>query len=171
MSRPILVFVAFAISIALASGSSLASAEAQSTIQIDHTPPTGATPGYQVFMEAVFTNATSGTITWRNSMMTADAVVPMTNLSLQRGTGWTFAAYLPAQDSSTQISYVINASNANGFHTESYILSVDVPTTAGLTPADQPAWVYTVVAALSMASSTIAVLYWYTGRRLRQEGT
>lgn len=168
MKQLVLAFLVLALAALLASGTPV-SAQAPRTIQIAHAPPTGASPGHQIYVEAVFVNATSGTIAWRNATMTTDEVVPMTNLSTANGSGWTFAAYLPAQSSPTQISYTLNASNAEGFRTESYFLSVDVPATGGLTPADQEAWVYTMAASITMVVTTIAVLYWYTGRRLRRE--
>ncbi len=164
-----LLLIAFALAlVALAVAPSPSAAQTGGTIQIRHAPPDGVTPGHQIFLLAFLTSASAGTVSWRNATMTADAVVPMTNLSLANGTGWGFGAYLPAQDSPTQISYTINASNNEGFHTESYFLSVDVAAQGGLTTADQEAWALTVAASLSMAASTIAVLYWYTGRRLRR---
>lgn len=138
-------------------------------IGIQHTPPTSAVPGSQIYLTAVLTNATTATVVWRNDTMTSDDVMPMTNLSEANGSGWVFAAYLPAQPAPTQIAYAINASNPGGFHLESYFFSVDTAPTGGLTPADQQSWMWTMAASLAMAGSAVAVLYWYTGRRLRRE--
>lgn len=138
-------------------------------ITVVHTAPVGATPGHQIYLSAILTNATSATIVWRNDTMTADAIVPMTNTSEANGTGWLFAAYLPAQPSPTQITYSIRASNAGGSQVESYFFSVDFPSTPGLTAADQEAWVWTMAATMAMIVSALAVLYWYVGRRLRRE--
>jgi len=147
-----------------------ADAQAAPDISITHTPPSAVTPDHQIYLTAVLANATSGSVTWRNGTMAADGVVPMTNLSRPDGTGWVFATYLPAQTSPTQITYAINASNADGSRIESYFLSVDVASGSGLTASDQETWALTLGASISMAASTIAVLYWYTGRRLRREG-
>lgn len=141
------------------------------SISIVHAPPTDAAPGGQIYLTATITNATSASIAWRNDTMTADSVVPMTNLSMANGTGWVYAAYLPAQPVPTQITYSINASNAGGSRIESYFFSVSAPTASGITAAEQDGWILTMAASLSMAVSTVAALYWYTGRRLRREVT
>lgn len=154
----------------LAAFSTPAAAEGVPPVSITHTAPSGVIPDRQVYLTAVLTNATAATVLWRNSTMTADEVVPMTNLSLTVSAGWEYAAYLPAQSSPTQITYLINATNAGGFHRESYFFSVDVPSASGLTAADQGAWILTMAASLTMTVCTLAVLYWYTGRRLRREG-
>lgn len=146
-----------------------ASAGATSTIQIVHVAPTGIVPGLQIYLTAELTNATSASIAWRNDTMSADGIVPMTNLTQANGTGWVYAAYLPAQPTPTQITYAINASNADGFHVESYFLSVETPASGGLTAADQQAWMLTLAASLTMIVSALAALYWYTGRRLKRE--
>lgn len=138
-------------------------------IAIEHTPPSGATPGHQIYLTAVLTNATAAAVAWRNDTMTADATMPMTNLSEPNGSGWVFAAYLPAQPVPTQIVYSINASNAGGFRQESFFFSVDLVASGGLTSADQESWVWTMAASLAMVISTVAVLYWYVGRRLARE--
>ena len=145
-------------------------AAAQPEITIVHTPPTDAVLGQQVYIAAILTGATAATVEWRNSSMAADAVAPMTNLSQPDAGGWVYAAYLPAQATPTQIVYAVNASDAGGSARESYFFSVSAPTDAGLTPADQDVWVLTMIASLSAVSSTIAVLYWYTGRRIGREG-
>ena len=147
-----------------------AAAQGTPEISITHTPPPAVTPDHQIYLAAVLTNASSARVSWRNSTMAADGVVPMTNLSRPDGAGWVFAAYLPAQASPTQITYAINASHAGGSRVESYFLSVDVASPPGLTASDQETWILTMAASISMAASTIAVLYWYTGRRLRREG-
>jgi len=126
--------------------------------------------GIEVYLTATLTGATAATVEWRNSSMAADAVAPMTNLSQPDAGGWAYAAYIPAQATPTQIRYAVNASNAGGNARESYFFSVSAPTDAGLTPADQDAWVLTMIASLSAVSSTIAVLYMYTGRRIGREG-
>ena len=54
--------------------------------------------GIRSFLSRVTSwNATSATIAWRNDTMSADAVVPMTNLTQANGTAWVYAGYLPAQ--------------------------------------------------------------------------
>ena len=169
MTRRLAVLLVLSACALLAAAATPVTAEGNPPIRIDHVAPTGTLPGYQIYLKAVLTNATSARVLWRNATMAADAIVPMTNLTLQNATGWTFATYLPAQPSPTQIMYTINASNAGGYHTEGYVLSVDLPTPSGLTPGDQEAWVYTMVAALGMVVSTMTVLYWYMGRRLYRE--
>lgn len=146
-----------------------AAAQAPGDIQIVHVAPSGIVTGLQIYLTAEMTNATSATIAWRNDTMSADSIVPMTNLTERNGTAWVYAGYLPAQATPTQITYAINASNADGFHIESYFLSVEAPASGGLTSADQQAWMLTMAASLSMIVSTVAVLYWYTGRRLNRE--
>ncbi len=140
-------------------------------IGIDPHPPSVVTPGVQIYITATLTNATAATITWRNGTMGSDQLVPMTNLSQPDGGGWTYAAYLPAQASPTQVRGAINASGPAGYRTESYFLTVAYPTSAGITPEQQSAWVLSLAATLAISISTVAVLYWYTGRRLRQEVT
>lgn len=168
--KRILVLVAIVAAAALlAVAAPRAGAEGIPPIGIVHTPPSGTLPGHQIYLSAVITNATAAIVSWRNDTMTSDGLVPMTNLTRANGSGWVFAAYLPAQPGPTQITYAINASNAGGFHIESYFLSVDVPSTPGLTAADQESWVWTIAASLAMIVSIVAVLYWYTGRRLARE--
>ena len=146
-----------------------------SSVRIVHEPPQGVTPGMQVYLTAVLTNATAAEVTWRNSTMTSGLGVPMTNLSQavpQGGeTGWVFAAYLPAQSSPTQVRYAINASGPLGFRAESYFYTVAEPPDAGITAEQQGTWILSLAASLSMAASVVAVLYLYVGRRLRREGT
>jgi hypothetical protein len=139
-----------------------------SSIGISHTPPQGVRPGAQISLSAVLTNATAGWITWRNGTMTSDARVPMTNLSQPQGTRWVYAAYLPAQSSPTQVRYAINASGPQGFHIETYFLTVGEPSASGISQGQQEAWMMSLAASLSMSISTLAVLYWYIGRRLRR---
>ncbi len=141
-----------------------------SSVKIAHDPPQGVTPGSQVYISAVLTNATVAEITWRNGTMTADKRVPMTNLSQPDGNGWVYAAYLPAQSSPTQMRYAINASGPQGFRIESYFFTIAEPTKGGVTPEEQEAWILTLAASLAMAVSVVAVQYMYTGRRLRREG-
>ena len=169
MRRALEVLAILAVAAILLPLSTPAAGQGVPAIGILHTPPTGVGPGHQVYLSAVLTNATVATVAWRNDTMTLDDVVPMTNLSQANGTGWVFAAYLPAQPSPTQITYAINASNEGGSHIESYFFSVDVPSAAGLTAADQQSWMWTMAATFSMIISTLVVLYWYTGRRLRRE--
>lgn len=169
MTRARCVLAFFAVAALLAGLPSPAAGQGVPPIGIEHTPPAGVTPGYQIYLTAILTNATSAVVVWRNDTMTADAVMPMTNLSEADGAGWVFAAYLPPQATPTQILYAINASNPGGFHVEGYFFSVDVPSTGGLTPSDQESWIWTMAASLAMVVSTVAVLYWYTGRRLRRE--
>ncbi len=149
---------------------SAAAPVAATDIGLVHTPPADVTPGLQIYLTAVLENATTATVVWRNSTMSEDAVAPMTNLSQPSGTGWIYAAYLPAQPVPTQIRYRINASSPSGFIEESYFFSVDYPSPGGITDEEQVAWMVTVAASLSMIASVIAVLYVYTGRRLRREG-
>jgi len=139
-------------------------------VSILHAPPTEAVPGTQVYLTALLLNATSATLSWRNATMAADALVPMTNLSRAAGAGWVFAAYIPAQPSPTPVSYTITAQGPSGSASASFAFAVDLPTASGLTEADQAAWVLTLASALSTAVSTITLLYWYTGRRLRRAG-
>ncbi len=94
----------------------------------------------------------------------------MTNLSTAEGPGWVYAAWLPAQPAPTQVRYAINASNARGYRVESFFFTVASPTSSRLTQEQQNAWILTVIASLSMASSVIAMLYWYVSRRLHREG-
>ncbi len=167
-ARHILVFLAVATVLSVLPAP--AAAQGVPPIGIEHTPPADATPGYQIYLTATLTNATAATVVWRNDTMTADDVRPMTNLSQAAGSGWVFAAFLPAQPGPTQIVYSISASNGGGVHAESFFFSVDLPSTGGLTSADQEAWMWTMAATFSMTLSVLAVLYWYTGRRLKREG-
>jgi len=139
-------------------------------IGISHTPPKGITPGSQIYVTALLTNATAAMINWRNSTMTTDETVPMTNLSTPSGTGWNYAAYLPAQLSPTQVRYSINASNSKTFRSESYFLTVAVVIQIGVTPEQQITWALTVAAIVTMVLCVIAVSYAYVGRRLKREG-
>lgn len=141
-----------------------------SDIRIAHDPPKGVVPGSQAYVTAVLTNATAATIAWHTAANASDSLVPMTNLSTPEGAGWVYAAWIPAQPAPTQVRYVINASNADGAAQESYFFSVAYPAAGALTAADQDAWILTMVASLSMATSVILVLYWYIGRRLRHNG-
>ncbi|HLE46638.1 MAG TPA: hypothetical protein VI915_06630 [Thermoplasmata archaeon] len=144
------------------------------SVKIVHEAPQGVTPGMQAYLTAVLTNATAAEITWHNGTMTTDLRAPMTNLSEpvdQSGqTGWRFAAYLPAQPAPTQVRYAINASGPQGFRAESYFYTVAEPAAAGITPEQQETWILSLAASMSMAVSVVAVLYMYTGRRLRREG-
>ncbi len=115
-------------------------------------------------------NATAGSVRWNNGSMANDSVAPLTNTSVRSGDGWLYAGWLPAQQDGVQVSYTINATNGAETHLESYFLTVSSPAPSGLTTADQEQWILTLAASLSMAISTLAVLYWYTGRRLRREG-
>lgn len=169
MRRLVLVLVLLA-TMALVLTHARVAAQDASDITIVHTPPTGVIPGFQIYVTAVLTNATSASVAWQNSSMSADEVAPMTNLSRSEEGGWLYAAYLPAQLSPTQVRYAINASGPSGSRAESYFLSVDVPSSEGITPEGQNVWVLTMAASLSMAVSVIAVMYWYTGRRLRRGG-
>jgi hypothetical protein len=138
-------------------------------IGISHTPPNGIRPGNQIYLTAVLTNATAATIKWRNSTMTADETVPMTNLSTASGTGWAYAAYLPAQPTSTQVRYSINASNSQTSRSISYFLTVAEPVQSGVTAEQQVTWILTLVAIVTMVSCVVAVAYAFIGRRLRRE--
>ena len=171
MGRPSLLSLAVLLAASLfAISAGEVSAQSTDSISISHTPPSGVAPGEQILLTAVLRNATGGSVVWRNATMTVDAVVPITNLSEERDGGWAFAAWLPAQFGPTQVRYSINASNPGGFRTESYFLTVDYPGPTGLIQEQQDAWILTLVASLAMTVSLIAMLYWYTGRRLRREG-
>lgn len=146
-----------------------AAGQATSEIGIAHTPPTVVLPGLQINLTAVLTNATGASVTWNNGSMAADSLAPMTNTSERSGTGWVYDAWLPAQADGIQVSYSINASNGAASRTASYFLVVSAPTSQGLTATDQVDWILTIAAVASMSISTIAVLYWYMGRRLRRE--
>ncbi len=154
----------------LVGGPGPATAQSGSDITIAHTPPTVVLPGLQINLTAVLSNATSGSVKWNNGSMSADALAPMTNTSVQEANGWVYDAWLPAQADGIQVSYAINASNGAAFQIASYFLVVSAPTAQGLTAADQYQWALTVAAIVSMTISTLAVAYWYIGRRLRREG-
>jgi len=141
-----------------------------SAIGIAHDPPEGVAPGVQIYVSATLTNATRATVLWRNSTMAADERVPMTNLSRADGTGWVYAAWLPAQPTPTQIRYGIDASGPQGSRVESFFLTVAGSSPSGITPEENGAWLLTVASSLAMSVSVMAVLYWYVGRRLRREG-
>ncbi len=142
-----------------------------SSVGIVHTPSKGVIPGVQIYVVATLTNASAATVAWRNGTMTADERVPLTNLSQRDGdAGWMYAGYLPAQATPTQVRYSINASGPDGYRIESFFLTVAFPTATGITPEKQEAWILSVAASLAMAISVVAVMYWYTGRRLRREG-
>lgn len=145
-------------------------AQGDGSIAIIHTPPTDAIPGRQISIHAVFVNATSAGILWRNSTMTLDEAAPLTNQSVAEGAGWRFAAFLPAQGAPTQIRYSINATGPSGFLVESYFFSVSEPAAGGITPSGQTGWILTIASSVAMVSSIVAVMYWYVGRRLRREG-
>lgn len=163
--------VAFGLLLALlVAGSIRASAQTAAEIEIVHTPPAEALPGLQINLTAVLVNASAASVSWNNGSMASDSLVPMTNTSQPSGGGWIYDAWLPAQTDGVQVSYSINASNGAGNRVMSYFLVVSAPTPQGLTAADQYDWALTVAAMMSMAISTLAVLYWYTGRRLRREG-
>lgn len=151
-------------------GAGLASAQTPAEILIDHTPPAIVLPGLQINLTAVLTNATAASVSWNNGSMSNDSWVPMSNTSVAQGAGWVYAAWLPAQADGVQVSYTINASSAETTLKESYFLVVASPSLSGLTAADQYSWMLTMAASLSMAISTMAVLYWYASRRLRRNG-
>lgn len=132
-------------------------------------PPSVVAPGVQIYITATLTNATAASITWKNGTMTGEEKAPMTNLSLRDGAGWTYAAYLPAQSAPTQVRGSVNATGPAGYRTESYFLTVAYPSSTGITAEQQGDWILSLVASLAMAVSAVAVLYWYTGRRLRKE--
>jgi len=155
--------------VAWASGPNLATAQTASEIEIDHTPPAIVLPGLQVNLTAVLTNATEASVTWNNGSMSSDSQVPMTNTSERSGSGWVYGAWLPAESDGVQVSYSINASNSATNKIMSYFLVVSAPSSPGLTGADQDRWMLTMAATMSMGISTLAVLYWYMGRRLRKE--
>ena len=139
-------------------------------IGISHSPPNGVRPGNQIYLTAVLTNATTATIKWRNSTMTVDETVPMTNLSTSSGNGWVYAAYLPAQLTPTQVRYSINASNGQISRSISYFLTVAEPVQSGVTSEQQVTWILTLMAIVTMVLSVVAVLCAYVSRRLRREG-
>lgn len=170
MKGPIAPAVLFVAVVMLMAGSHAAAAPSPSEITIDHAPPSVVLPGLQINLTAVLTNATLAVVTWNNGTLSKDAEVPMTNTSERRGSGWVYEAWLPAQADGVQVSYAINASNGMADKIASYFLVVSAPSPQGLTAADQFQWILTVAASLSMAISTMAVLYWYFGRRLRKEG-
>lgn len=143
--------------------------QAAGAILIVHTPPGTAVPGLQIYLTAVLSDATSGRVAWRNGTMTADALVPMTNLSRPVGGGWEYGAYLPAQPFPTLVTYTITASGPAGSAAQEYTLNVAPPGSSGPTEADQVGWVLTLAAVLSMALSVVTLAYWYTARRLRRE--
>lgn len=153
----------------LVSGLHPAAAQTAGEIEILHTPPAVALPGLQINLTAVLRNATAASVSWNNGSMAQDSLVPMTNTSQASGIGWVYDAWLPAQADGVQVSYAINASNGASYRVMSYFLVVSAPTPQGLTAADQFDWILTVAAMGSMAISTMAVLYWYSGRRLRRE--
>lgn len=169
MRASLMMPVAALVLVAVVLGSSGVSAQSASVIEILHTPPAVALPGLQINLTAVLSNATAASVGWNNGSMAVDSVVPMTNTSEPSGTGWIYDAWLPAQADGVQVSYAINASNGAENLVMSYFLVVSAPTPQGLTALDQYTWVLTVAAMASMAISTMAVLYWYTGRRLRRE--
>lgn len=93
----------------------------------------------------------------------------MTNISVNSGSGWTFAAYIPAQPSPTQVQYTINASRGQSWVTEEYFLTVDVPRVpGGISEEQQREWMMTIVAMLSMTASLTAMVYLYIGRKMRR---
>ncbi len=167
MRRAIAFLVLFA-AVALAVTTPPTAGQGGDDITIVHSPPSVVAPGTQIYITAILSNATSAVIAWQNTSMDSEVFSPMTNLSLAQSGGWLYAAYLPAQPSPTQVRYAINATGPSGSHLESYFLSVDVPTPEGISEEQQQAWILTMVASLSMATSLIAMMYWYTGRRLRR---
>lgn len=170
MKRLVLCFLIALAAAALVPGSSPAGALSTSDIGISHTAPSVVLPGLQINLTAVLTNATAASVSWNNGSMAVDGLVPMTNRSVRAGTGWVYDAWLPAQADGVQVSYAINASNGAVDNAMSYFLVVSAPTPQGLTEADQIQWILTIAASLTMGISTIAVVYWYMGRRLRKEG-
>lgn len=146
-----------------------ASAAAVGAITIAHTPPDAATPGQQIDLVAVLTNATSARVQWNNGTLAAAATVPMTNLSQPQGGGWVYEAWLPAQPDGASVQYAITAAGPSGTATQSYGLTVGAPAATTLTPALEQAWVLTLAAALAAAVSTIVAIYYYVGLRLRRE--
>ncbi|MEK6988415.1 MAG: hypothetical protein AABX97_10085 [Candidatus Thermoplasmatota archaeon] len=168
MIRPALALVVLSTAFALAMAATPAAAQSSLEISIVHTPPAIVLPGLQINLTAVLGNATAASVAWNNGSMASDARVPMTNLSRTQDGGWVYEAWLPAQPDGTQVTYAINASNHAGSRSESYFLTVSAPSASGITEVQQEAWMLTMAASISMAASTVAVLYWYTGRRLRR---
>ncbi len=160
-----MLFAAFVVPLAFAAS---AAAQVPGEIRILHTPPTEALPGRQIYLTATLVNATEASIAWRNDTMASDAILPMTNLSRFDGTGWVYAAYLPAQDRPTQITYTITASNGASQAEASFFLTVDYPPDLGITPEEQVQWALSVAASVSMAASVVAMMYWYVSRRLQR---
>ncbi|HLE55175.1 MAG TPA: hypothetical protein VI999_08060 [Thermoplasmata archaeon] len=149
----------------------LAGAQAPGEVGIVHTPPASPVPGIQIELTALLRNATSAEVRWNDGSMAGDAIVPMTNLSRSQDGGWLYEAWLPAEPDGTQVTYAINATGPSGMASQSYFVTVGVPTPTGLTDADQQAWIITLAASLTMAASAIVALSWYIGLRLRREET
>lgn len=168
MRRASLLLLSVIVLSLLAATSSGPAAAQPGDVTLVHSPPEGVTPGHQVYLTAVLTNATAASIAWRNDSMTSNAIVPMTNLSKSEGGGWGFAAYLPAQPTPTLVTYTITATGPAGEAQEAFQFVVDVPAAEGLSQEQQMHWILTLVASLSMAASVVAAFYWYIGRRLRR---
>ncbi len=146
----------------------LASA-ASGAVTISHTPPSSATPGQQIDVVAVLTNATSATVHWNNGTLPAAATVPMTNLSQAQAGGWAYEAWLPAQPDGAMVTYSITATGPGGTATQNYSLAVGAGAPTTMTPDLERSWDLTLAAALSVAVSTIAAIYLFVGLRLKRE--
>lgn len=169
MRRGLAALLVVVVMAAVPAWSGPTAAAASGTIQIVHTPPSVVLPGLQINLTAVLKNATAASVTWNNGSMATDAVAPMTNTSVSEGGGWVYDAWLPAQPDGVQVSYELDASNGAANVVATFFLTVSAPSPSGLTLADQEQWMLTMAASLAMAISVVAVLYIYTGRRLRRE--
>ena len=168
MNRSTLLTI-LAILVAATLAPSLAAAAGAGPVHIIHTPPSSATPGRQIEIDAVLENATSAVVLWNNGSLAAAATVPMTNLSHPQAGGWAYEAWLPAQPDGAQITYSITATGPAGSNAQTYTLSVAAPMAQGFTPADENAWLLTLAASVSMAVSAVVAIFFYASLRLRRE--
>ena len=144
-------------------------AAAAGPVRIVYTPPTSAAPNQQIDVVAVLVNATSAVVLWNNGSLKQAASLPMTNVSRRQGGGWAYEAWLPAQPDGATVTYSITATGPAGSSSQSYTLAVAAPSSQGFTAADQPAWLLTMVAVVSMAASALVAIFYYTSLRLRRE--
>jgi len=136
---------------------------------IVHTPPQGVRPGYQILINATLVNATSATLSWKNTGMASYLDIPMTNSTVRYGPGWIYQAVIPPQNTSTTVSYKITATGPAGSADSTYSIRVAEPTAeTGISSESQLAWILSVVAVTVVVAGITIVVSILFGRRLRK---
>lgn len=137
--------------------------------RIENQTPRRVDPGTQILVYATLWNATSAVVAWKNTSMSADIQIPMTNTTSQVDGGWTYQGLIPWQNTSTNITYSITATGPSGTTTEIFTLTVGLPpSTSGLSTELQATWGATAIAVLVFVGGVIVVLYFIFGQRLKK---